>query len=443
MTNDQQMERTVLGAMMLSPAGFQAGLELSPGDFTLDWHRRTFTRMVTMHGAGMAVDGVTLVSELLRTGEIEAVGGAGYLSEHVEGVPHNFVPAAYVGLLKKGSQRRSILAMAEVLRSRAEQGDDPEDILADHSSAVSSSQVAAATVRPTRISEYIVPVIQEIERQRSASGEVLGISCGIPALDLVTTGWRDGELTYIGALPGRGKSSFMLQAMYEAASQGIGVGCISLEMRATQLVRRLAILHASLAPRKFRDPRGMNPSEYAHAKRSLISLGDMPIHIVDQSGLNPGQIASQARQMYEAGARLITVDFVQIIREDGRDRREAINRVSGVLRDTCKSLGIPFLVASQLARGDKDLNRRPVMQDLRESGNLEQDAHNVLLLYRPVDGENEWTREDEIIVAKQREGLTGRVEVAYSEATLTFTPRQAAQKTTPISAGRTGTQNYR
>jgi replicative DNA helicase len=127
--------------------------------------------------------------------------------------------------------------------------------------------------------------------------------------------------------------------------------------------------------------------------------------------------------MHAAGARAIFVDFVQIIHEDGRDRREAINRVSAALRDTCKALEIPFVVLSQLARRDADPNRRPTMQDLRESGNLEQDAHNVLLLYRPkVNGE--WTREDEIIVEKHREGQTGPIHVSYDDRSLTFGPRR-------------------
>ena len=125
--------------------------------------------------------------------------------------------------------------------------------------------------------------------------------------------------------------------------------------------------------------------------------------------------------MHRDGARIIFVDFVQIIHEDGRDRREAINRVSASLRDTCKALNIPFVVASQLARRDADPNRRPTIQDLRESGNLEQDAHNVLLLYRPKDkSTGGWTGEDEIIIDKQREGVTGVVRgVSYDEHSLT------------------------
>lgn len=156
--------------------------------------------------------------------------------------------------------------------------------------------------------------------------------------------------------------------MYAAATAGVGVGCISLEMRATQLLRRLAVRHSGLDPHKFRDPRRMSAEEFRQTEQALFDLGELPITITDQSGLRPGQIAAQARQMHQRGAGIIFVDFVQIIHEEGKDRREAINRVSASLRDTCKSLNVPFVVASQLARRDADENRRPTMQDLRESG---------------------------------------------------------------------------
>jgi replicative DNA helicase len=213
--------------------------------------------------------------------------------------------------------------------------------------------------------------------------------------------------------------------MYAAAIKGFGVGCISLEMRSSQLLRRLSILHSGLHAIKFRDVRLMNDSEFKTAKDALFSLGDLPVSVCDQSGLKPAQISSLARKMHAAGAKVIFIDFVQIIHEDGKDRREAINRVSAALRDTCKHLNIPFVVASQLARRDADPNRRPTIQDLRESGNLEQDAHNVLLLFRPKDkSTGDWTGEDEVIIDKQREGVTGIVPVRYDERSLTYIGRQ-------------------
>jgi len=424
MMHDEFMEKTVLGAMLLDAEAFATGLELEPGDFYLTSHRRIFGRMLAMHAAGTAVDSLTLISELARTMELDSVGGAGYIARLTEDLPHRFHPSSYAKLLRKHATTRKIANLCALMQTRAEGGDDPEEILAEISAAALQSQMASSSVVPVHISEYIVPGLQEMERQRESSPGVLGIPSGIADLDTCTTGWREGELTYVGALPGRGKTSFLLQAMHTAASAGIGVGCISLEMRASQLVRRLNIIQSGLKAEDLRDTRKLTPENYRHAKDSLIALGDLPITITDVSGLNPAQIATQARQMHRDGARIIFVDFVQIIREDGKERREAINRVSASLRDTCKALNIPFVVASQLARRDADPNRRPTIQDLRESGNLEQDAHNVLLLYRPKHRDTgAWTGEDEIIIDKQREGVTGIVAVTYDEHSLTYQPR--------------------
>jgi replicative DNA helicase len=413
-------ERTVLGAMLLGET--VDGLE--PGDFYLDSHRRIFTKMQAIQASGEALDLSSLYGSLTRSKEIDAVGGLGYISDLPTGVPRRFNADSHVKTLRKEAQRRQIISFCAVAQARAEEGEEPEEIISDLSSSALGAAMASFDLRPVHISELVVPFVESLHEQRNHPGSCLGVPSGIASLDRCTTGWRAAELTYVGALPGRGKTSFLLQAMYHAARNGFPVGCISLEMRANQLMRRLAILHTGLSSGVLRDARKMTDSEYAFVRRSALTMGDLPIEMQDQSGLRPGQIASLARQMAANGAKVIFVDFVQIIREDGRERREAINRVSASLRDTCKALNVPFVVASQLARRDADPNRRPTLQDLRESGNLEQDAHNVLMLHRPKDkGTAEWTGEDEVLIEKQREGVTGVVPVKYDDQKLIYVER--------------------
>lgn len=310
-------------------------------------------------------------------------------------------------------------------QSRLQDGEDPEDVLAFVQGETVASQLSAADDKPQSIAEWVMPTLRELQSERTHEGNVLGIPTGIRDLDAVTTGWRDGELAYVGAYPGRGKTALLLQSIYAAARSGCPAGIISLEMRQEKLMRRLGVMHSRLSSTKFRDPRTMSPEEWRRAETALLDLGGFPIMGTDVAGLNAAKIARCARQMHAAGARVIFVDFIQIVHENGKDRREAINKVSAALRDTCKSLNIPFVVASQLARRDSDVNRRPTMQDLRESGNLEQDAHKVLLIYRPVDkNTDEFTGEDEIIVAKQREGITGSVRVRYDDQALWFRSRR-------------------
>ena len=424
MIANPEVEKTVLGAMLSDSKFFLAGQVLKPSDFYLDSHRRIFVRILAIAEKGLMPDVQLLVDELRRVGELEAVGGIGFVFSLTEDIPlGSWTPESQVETIKKYAANRRILNVTSLAQAKAAAGEDPEEILEALAREVIGSQLEVATVRPKRIAEYIGATLEELASQRRHKGEVLGIASGIRYLDASTTGFRNGELTYVGAYPGRGKTAFMLQVMYHAAMAGVGVGCISLEMRASQLIKRLAVLDSGLAPSKLRDPRELTVVEYDLARKTVLGFAELPILIADQSGLSAGQISTLARQMYDMGAGIIVVDFVQIINEDGKDRREAINRVSATLRDTCKSLNVPFLVASQLARGDKDQNRRPQMQDLRESGNLEQDAHVVLLIYRPVDNVGNWTFEDEIIIAKQREGVMEHVEVAFDEKKVMFVDR--------------------
>ena len=426
MMHAEQAEKTILGLMLLESRAIRDAEQLDAGDFYFDSHREIVSVLRAMHEQGLRVDTVTTVAELGRRKRLDAVGGAGYIRDLTDGIPRGYGLHSYVRLVREKAALRRVVALCELATARAVAGEASDEILHDMQSTALTYQAAGAQVRPTHIAECILPAWEEIKREMEFAGEVLGIPTGIPDVDRCTTGWRDGELTYLGAPPGSGKTSFLLQCMFHAAKAGFGVGCISLEMRADKLIRRLAVMQSGLHAGTFRDPRTMRMTDHAHAKSSIFALADLPIWIADHSGLKPAQIASLARQMHANGAQVIFVDFVQIIHEDGRDRREAINRVSASLRDTCKGLNIPFVVASQLARGDKDVNRRPTKADLRESGNLEQDAHNVLLLYRPKDrSTGDWTGEDEIIIDKQREGVTGIVPVVFDTRSVSFKGRQA------------------
>jgi replicative DNA helicase len=358
--------------------------------------------------------------------------------------------SGYVELIKEKSRVRRILNLCEVTQSRAIDGEDSSTLLHDLQTAALAHQADDGDLRPMPITELVVPFLDKLRQERERPDELRGISTGIPDLDAITTGWREGELSYLGALPGRGKTAFMVQIMHAAAKLGTKAGFISLEMTKDQIMRRLATIQTGLHPSRFRDAGTMKDSDWRHTvgqSQSIGGLGDLPIEIYDRSGLRVREIAAVARRMHASGCKIIFIDFVQAIRQEGRDAREAINDISAVLRDTCKALQVPFVVASQLARRDANPNRRPTMQDLRESGNLEQDAHNVLLLYRPQASQKDedeqerapvWSSRDEIILAKQREGLTGSVEVVFEEGSLTFQPR-GERRSAGISGGDRGT----
>jgi replicative DNA helicase len=420
-----QAEVTILGAMLMEPAAIvEATATLVADDFSLDSHRRIYAAMAELSSAGRGVDYITVREVLARKKELDAIGGPAYLAFLTEGIPRNLNIEGHARIVKdRALQRRLIGILESGLARISDQSEDAGESLSAIQAELSDAAESGSGATASPIASLVVPYYNHLKSQWDHSGEVLGIPTGIPALDRETSGWRDGELTYVGAIPGRGKTSFLIQCMYSAAASGIPAGCISMEMRSNQLFSRLNILHSGLNSGKFRDPRTMTSVERDIARRSTFALGDLPIDMCDQSGLRPWQISSLSRQMVRRGAKIIFIDFVQIIREDGKDRREAINRVSAAIRDVCKELNVPFVVASQLARRDADPNRRPTLMDLRESGNLEQDAHNVFMLYRPKDKVGEWTGEDEIIIEKQREGVIGIVNVYYDWKLLKYVER--------------------
>ena len=227
----------------------------------------------------------------------------------------------------------------------------------------------------------------------------------------------------------------MVQEAYVAAVSGYRAGFISLEATRDEIFTKAAILHSRLHASRFRDAKGMTSAEWDETKRSTLEPGgtaELDIEVCDQAGLRVGQVVTLARRMVSNGCKIIFIDFVQRIRFEGRDARESVNRISSTLTEACKSLQVPFVIGSQLARREANPNRRPTMMDLKETSNLEADAHNVFLLYRPkessrdADGEErppDWTGRDEIILAKHRNGVGGWVDVTFDESTLSFQPR--------------------
>ena len=425
-------ERTVLGACLVDEGSFIEACEtLTPESFALDAHRRIFAAMHKLHEKQYAIDIVT-ISEVLRgSKELDSIGGVPYLAELSEGIPRKLSIASYAKVIHDKFLLRGVQDVANLALDAAneQQLDGARTTLLAMAERIDEMQSQVKATETHTLASVAVEFWNTVLEERKRNSKLVGIPTGVDTLDDYTTGWRDGELTYVGALPGRGKTAFMLQAFVAALKSGVPAGFISLEMTREQLLRRIALAESNLATYKWRDVRLMSPTDMQYAREATFKLGELQGYVADAANMNPAEISALARRWSRVyGIRILFVDFVQIIREDGRDRREAINRVSATLRDTCKSLRIPFVVASQLARRDNDPNRRPTLQDLRESGNLEQDAHNVLMLYRPREADEEnggvrWTGEDEIIVEKSREGRMGSVLVRFNENALRFEPR--------------------
>src|ERR1039458_1010723 len=252
---------------------------------------------------------------------------------------------------------------------------------------------------------------------------LIGYTTGVPGEDQATTGIRPDEYWVIGARPSRGKTVLGAQIAAANAKHGIPVLVFSFEMTRRQFVRRLLPNESRIPAFKIRDPRLMSASARHLARATGKEIRKLPGVVVDPDGMKSSELTAAAKfHIHRHSVKLIVVDYLQIIRGPQRDLKERVAACSNALRSIPKTEGVPVIALSQLRRLD-DENGIPTMADLKETGDIEAHAHTILLLYRPRNEQNRWSGNDQIIIAKQREGLVGSEDVTLNESRLAFFDR--------------------
>lgn len=265
-----------------------------------------------------------------------------------------------------------------------------------------------------------------MERERNRKRELLGLPTGLAAMDALTRGFQPGEIIVAGSRSGIGKSSLMCQAAAANCRQGTPALLFSLEMSKQQLLRRLLAEESAVPFPRIADPRWATDSEMQAIDEAAARITKWPLHIVDDSSLSIEKLIAMARlAVRRDGVKLVAVDYVQIVGAQGRDERLRVAAVFRGLTRLAKDEDVPVLALSQVARADRSSpNRRPAMSDLRESSQLENDAHVIALLHRPWDeDEGRLSSDGELIVAKNRSGETGALPVTFDRRALTFGSR--------------------
>jgi replicative DNA helicase len=428
-------ERSILGAVLLEDHAYDEAAEtLVAGDFALDSHQRIFWRTGEMRSAGLAVDIVTLSEELDRAGQLDSIGGRAYLASLTEGLPRRLSIKEYVRIVKDKSLLRQLINICSLSITRAaDQSEEALDILNAAESGMLELRSESPGQRQT-IAEAIVPLLNRLHQERTRTGDLLGLPTGIPSLDVATRGLQPGELTQVGARSGVGKSAAMVQAAAENCRQGTPVLVFSLEMTREQILRRIFSAVSGVPFPRIRDPKWASEVDMQAIQYAADKVSDWPLHIVDASGIRIEKLVAQARlAIRRDGVKLVCVDYAQIVSADGRDERLRVAAVSRGLTRLAKDEGVAVLVLSQLARADRaNANRRPTMSDLRESSQLENDAHAIVLLHRPWDeDEGRLSSNAELIIAKQRSGETGIFPLILDRRTLTFHDAQLRQQQIP------------
>jgi len=419
-------EQMVLGAILLDDSNFvSVGASLQPEDFTLEKHRRIFQAMVGLNLSGERIDRVTVAEALMKRGQLESVDGLAYLVSLDDALPHIYNLDSYVRIVRQKSLSRRIILSAQAIIQKAMLDEEtPEQILAE----AEESFLALGQVDPSRALKNPGQIIEEFEGGINAfldpSKRVIGLSTGYYKLDEMTSGLHPGELIILAARPAMGKTALALNIAQRVATREANpqtVAVFSLEMSNEQLLTRMVCSEAHVDQQKFRLGY-LNQDERRQLQMAAVKLAEAPLYIDDSAGANLMDIHSKLRRIKsEHGLGLVVIDYLQLMSGRGRseNRTQEVSALSRGLKLLAKEMKVPFLVLSQLNRSTETRpsgDHIPQLSDLRESGSIEQDADMVWFIFRPEYYKPE--REDlrglaEVIVAKQRNGPTGKVKLAF------------------------------
>lgn len=420
--HNQEAEQSVIGAIFLEPQSLITAAEIvMPEDFYRVAHQKIFQTMIRLSDQGKAIDVVTVTEELSAKKELEDVGGISYISEIANSVP----TAANIGHYAKIVEEKSILRrLIRVATTIVEDGFTREDEVEALLSEAERKMMEVANRKGagdfTHIKDVLVETYDNIEKLYTRKGDVTGIPTGFRDLDRITAGFQRNDLIIVAARPSVGKTAFALNVAQNVATKtDENVAIFSLEMGAEQLVMRMLCAEGNIDAQVLRTG-ALTTEDWRKLTMAMGSLSNAGIYIDDTPGIRVNEIRAKCRRLkQEHGLGMIMIDYLQLIQGSGgsqANRQQEVSEISRSLKGLARELQVPVIALSQLSRGvEQRQDKRPMMSDLRESGSIEQDADIVSFLYREdyYDKETENQNMIEIIIAKQRNGPTGTVTLAF------------------------------
>lgn len=392
----RDLEEAILGAIMLEKSAFDTAVEyLRPECFYVDAHQRIFRAMQSLQSKSQPIDILTVVEELRRKDELDAVGGAYYVTRLTNAVTSSAHIEAHSRILvQKFIQRELIRLSGEIIGDAYEDSTDAFNLLDEAEQKLFDITNSYVKRNYSDIGGVLVKAIERIEELRHRTDDISGVPSGFTKLDKVTNGFQPTDLIIIAARPSVGKTAFALNLARNAAmhpTRPTPVGVFSLEMGNSQLVQRLLSAQSGIMMEKI--ARGQLAD---HEMQQLYATGvkaltDAPIFLDDTPALNIFELRAKCRRMVsQHKVGMVIIDYLQLMSGGGENkqmnREQEISGISRALKGLGKELNIPIIALSQLNRaveGRKEGNKIPQLSDLRESGAIEQDADMVMFLYRP------------------------------------------------------------
>jgi replicative DNA helicase len=419
-------EKGVLGSLLLDPnLCDDVALLLRPDDFYADANQKLYAHLMAMHDEGSRIDTTLLMERLNAAGEVEAIGGVAYLAEVVHAVPYAANAVYYAEIVRaKATLRALIHASTEILRDAYEPTLDPRELVSRAEEQIFAVHDNRSADQVTNIHDLLVEAFDHIDA-RLEHGAGVGVPTGFQDLDNLTGGLHDSEFVVLAARPSMGKTALATNiAEYVAIEANVPTLFVSLEMARLELAQRMLCSQGRIDANKFRSG-FLSKEDRSKLVEASAKLGKATLFVDDTPARTCTEIAACARRLKrKQNLGCIVIDYLQLIQpDDPRDpRQEQVAKMARRLKALARELRIPVLCLAQLNRQTEQgkEGHRPKLSHLRESGAIEQDADVVMFIHRE---EYYHTREEamekgicgqaDLIVAKQRNGPTGDVKLAW------------------------------
>ncbi len=423
-----EAEQALLGSMFLSSDALETVLSMvGEDDFYRPAHRKIYAAVAHLYNRAIPVDQLSVADRLDSAGDLEAVGGKGYLLDITGVVPTTANAVRYAEIVRRTSTLRDLISAANhIVALGYEAPDDLQEVVEEAERTlfeVTNKRVGGNFKGMEDLLEVSFKQLEELfERQE----HITGVPTGFKDVDKVLAGMHRGDLLILAARPAVGKTAFALNIAVNAAKSGTTVALFSLEMSAEQLIQRVLCSEARINSQDVRTGH-IKDSDWASIHRAMGTLAELDFYVDDTPSISILEVRAKARrQLRDCQNGLVIVDYLQLMQPQGRrseNRQTEIAEISRGLKILAKELGVPVLALSQLSRAvEQRAGKRPQLSDLRESGAIEQDADVVMFIDRNTDPHSGDDDEDrpakgiaEIIIAKHRNGPTGLASLVFNE----------------------------
>lgn len=422
-----ESEQALIGGLLLDGRAWDRVVDIvSEADLYTDTHRRIFRHLALLLGNGKPADVVTVFESIQKSNEIDQTGGLAYLGEIANTTPSAANIRRYAEIIREKARLRQLAGVAASLQAGCM---NPGLRTAADLVAETEQQLAAGIDPQGSEPEAIGDVLRDVLAYIDARDETSGLRTGFAELDALTGGLGGGQLMVVAARPSVGKTLFACNVADNVASRGKSVLFFTLEMTRREIGMRMLSARSSVSMHAMRSGTKVD-ADWNRMTDALPNIASHRLWIDDKPAITPGYARARARRVQRtAGLDLIVIDYLGLMAGSGDNRTQQIGSLSRDLKALAKELNVPIIVLAQLNRGvEGRTDKRPVLSDLRDSGEIEQDADIVAMLHREslYSSAPEWHDFAELLLRKNRNGPLGEIGMRYDGRLMTFSAWQGS-----------------